>query len=431
MRRLPGRRRGPAKAAPPPRETILTIDHIGHRGDGIARTERGPVYVPNVLPGETVRASVARDRATLIEIVTAAPDRALPFCSHFGACGGCTSQHMEIGAYTEWKRAIVEIALRNRGIDLEIDPLIDAHGMGRRRATFHARFAGGNWIVGYSAPRSHHVVALDSCPILTLELSGAPDLVRALASGLPEAKRFDAQLTQTDAGIDVYITDANLPDLNGRQALADAAHRLDLARISVGDETIIAREPPRARMGPASVILPAGSFLQATAAGEQILADLVRTHLIAGTTSKADRRIADLFSGLGPFALRLCQDAAIEAFDTDDAAISALNRAVHEAKLHTLKAFARDLFVRPLHTSELDRFDGIVFDPPRAGAEAQARMLAGSKVPVVVAVSCDPATFARDAGVLIAGGYRLIRATPIDQFKWSPHVEVVGLFHKE
>jgi 23S rRNA (uracil1939-C5)-methyltransferase len=428
--RRPGRRRGPAKAPPPPHETILTIDHIGHRGDGVARTERGPVFVPNVLPGETVRASVAGDRATVVELVTAAPDRAQPFCPHFDACGGCTSQHMEAGAYTTWKRGIVQIALRNRGIDVQADPLIDAHGMGRRRATFHARFAAGGWVVGYSAQRSHHVVALESCPILTPELSMAPDLVRALAAGLAGAKRFDAQLTQTDTGLDVHITDASAPDMNGRQALADAAHRLDLARISVADETIAARRLPRVRMGPASVILPSGSFLQATAAGEQLLADLVRAHLVKGAAPKAGRRIADLFSGLGPFALRLCEDATVEAFDSDDAAISALNRAIHEAKLHTVKAFTRDLFGRPLHTSELDRFDGIVFDPPRAGAEAQARMLAASKVPLVVAVSCEPASFARDAALLIAGGYRLAQATPIDQFKWSPHVEIVGLFLK-
>jgi 23S rRNA (uracil1939-C5)-methyltransferase len=430
MTRSPRRRRGPAKAAPPQRETILTIDHIGHHGDGVARNERGPIYVPHTLSGETVRASLSGDRATLIEVVMAASDRAQPFCPHFDVCGGCTSQHMQAGAYARWKRGIVEIALHNRGIDLQIDPLIDAHGTGRRRATFHARFVSGSWIVGYNAQRSHLVVNLDSCPILTPELSNAPALVRDLATCLPGIKRFDAQFTHTESGIDVYITDAASPDLHGRQALAEAAHRLDLARITVGDETIAARKPPRVRMGLGAVVLPPGSFLQATAAGEQVLADLIRMHLIQSSVPKTGFRIADLFSGLGPFALRLGADAAVEAYDSDDAAIAALNRAIHEAKLHTIKAVARDLFVRPLHTSELGRFDGIVFDPPRAGAESQARMLAASTVPVVVAVSCDPASFARDAALLTAGGYRLMRVTPVDQFKWSPHVEIVGLFYK-
>ncbi len=430
MSRPSGRRRGPAKAAPPPRETVLTIDHIGHRGDGVARTERGPVYVPNTLAGETVRAAVAGERATLIEVMTPAPDRTQPFCQHFNVCGGCTSQHMEDSAYTAWKRGIVEIALRNRDIDVPVDPLIDAHGTGRRRATFHARFAAGSWIVGYSTQRSHQIIALDACPILTPEMAQAPDIVRTLALCLTEAKRLDAQLTLTDSGIDVHITDASAPDMQGRQALAEAADHLNLARITVGDETITTRKPPRVRMGPGSVILAPGSFLQATAAGEQTLADLVHAHLIETTAAKPGRRIADLFSGLGPFALRLCDDATLEAFDSDAAAIAALNRAVHEAKLHTLKATARDLFVRPLHTSELDRFDGVVFDPPRAGADAQARMLAASKVPNVVSVSCDSASFARDAALLIAGGYQLQKVSPIDQFKWSAHIEIVGLFRK-
>ena len=431
MSRPPGRRRGPAKAAPPPRETILTIDHIGHRGDGIARTERGPVYISNVLPGETVRASVIGDRGTLVEIVTPASDRAQPFCPHFNVCGGCTSQHMDVGAYTKWKRGIVEIALRNREIKAPVDPLIDAHGLGRRRTTLHARFAAGNWTVGYSARRSHDVVPIDACPILAPDLSDAPNVVRTLAAGLPGAKRFDAQLTQTDTGIDVHITDASVPDMPGRQTLAEALHRLGLARISVADETIVALKPPSVRMGQATVALPPGTFLQATAAGEQILAEFVRAHLIQGAMPKAGRRIADLFSGLGPFALRLAEDATVEAFDSDAAAISALKHAAHKAQFHNVTAVTRDLFQRPLHTSELDRFDGVVFDPPRAGAEAQARMLAASKVPVVVAVSCDPASFARDAALLIAGGYRLIRAIPVDQFKWSPHVEIVGSFCRE
>jgi len=435
--RAPRRRRGPAKASAPARETILTIDHLGHRGDGVARTERGAVYVPNTLPGETVRLSLSGERASVIELLTSSPQRADPFCPHFAACGGCTLQHMDASSYTAWKRAILETALRNRGIETEIGPLIDAHGAGRRRATFHARRSGTDWIVGYSALRSHHVVALESCPILVPALADGPKLVATLANALGGLARFDAQLTLTDNGIDVRLTGLGEIDLKSRTALAEAAHALNLARITADDETIVARATPRVQMGPASVAPPPGAFLQATADGERVIADLVCAHLKdlvskgSHSKSKGVARIGDLFCGLGPFALRLATEAAIEAFDSDQPAIEALTRAANETpKLRPLKASARDLFVRPLRADELDRFDGIVIDPPRAGAEAQARLIAASQVPIVVSVSCDPATFARDAALFLAGGYRLEQVTPIDQFKWSPHIEAVGLFRR-
>jgi 23S rRNA (uracil1939-C5)-methyltransferase len=412
------------------RETILTIDHLGHRGDGVARTEHGPVYVPNTLPGETVRVSMSGERASVIELLSPSPQRAEPFCPHFAVCGGCTSQHMEEAAYKTWKHAIVETALRNRAIDADIGPLIDAHGAGRRRATFHARKSGADWIVGYSAQRSHHVVALQSCPILVPALVDGPKQVAALANALSGLARFDAQLTQTDTGIDVRLTGLGEIDLKSRTALAEAAHTLNLARITADDETIVARTTPRVQMGPVSIVPPPGAFLQATEEGERVIADLVCTHL-KGLVSKGTAKIGDLFCGLGPFALRLATNAAIEAFDSDQPAIGALTRAANETpKLRPLKASTRDLFVRPLLANELDRFDGIVLDPPRAGAEAQIRMLAASKVPAIVSVSCDPATFARDSALLLAGGYRLEQVTPIDQFKWSPHIEAVGLFRR-
>jgi 23S rRNA (uracil1939-C5)-methyltransferase len=208
--------------------------------------------------------------------------------------------------------------------------------------------------------------------------------------------------------------------------LIDAAAAQDLARVSLHGDVLVERRPPRVAMGRASVAPPPGAFLQATRAGEEALAALVR-----GACAGA-RRIADLFAGCGPFALRLAEDAEILAVDGDAAALAALDRAWRATPgLRRIRVEARDLFRRPLLGPELARFDAVALDPPRAGAEAQARQLADSTVPVVASVSCDAGTFARDAAVLTAGGYRLERVTPVDQFKYSAHVELVGVFWRE
>lgn len=425
MAHPPKRRRTTPHKSPPAREAILTIDGIGHRGDGVARLDGRPVFVPNTLPGESVCASVAGERGTVLGVLQASPERATPFCPHFGICGGCTSQHMTTTSYSAWKRGIVEIALKNRGIELAPDPLIDAHGQGRRRATLHAQKAGSVWVVGFSEARSHRIFNLDRCPILAADLHRAPDIVRALAHTLPKASRFDAHVTLTDSGLDLHLVGIDALTLETRTAMANEAERLDLARIAVDDEAVSVRRQPRVQMGLAAVAVPPGGFLQATAAGERILAEQVCKHL-SGVP-----RVADLFAGLGPFALRLAEAASVEAIDSDPSLTAALSRAARYAtKLRPIKVETRDLFMRPLQPAELDRFDGIVFDPPRAGAEAQARILAASRVSTIVAVSCDPASLARDAALLIAGGYKLERVTPIDQFKWSPHVEIVALFRR-
>ena len=418
------RRRGPAKVPPSPREQILTIEYVGHRGDGVAHDDDKSIFVPGTLAGETVRAEVSGERGRAIEVLQAAPGRIDPSCPHFGTCGGCTSQHMTDAAYTDWKQGIVEAALRHRGLSPVIEPLLDAHGLGRRRATLHARRTGTGWTVGYAEARSHRVLDLDSCPILARDLARAPAIVRDLASIIPRIDRFDAQLTATAGGIDVHLIGVTEPDQAARAALAAIADRLDLARLAIDGETIVERRSPRIAMGEAVVAPPPGAFLQATAAGELALANLVVAHLGAA------RRIADLFCGLGPFALRLAASASVYAADTEPASIAALTRAARAVpKLRPIHAEIRDLFVRPLQGAELDRFDGVVFDPPRAGAEAQARALAAAHVPLVVSVSCDAATFARDAAILTGGGYRLDRVAPIDQFKWTPHVEIVGSFN--
>ncbi len=407
-------------------EMILHIAAMGRHGEGVAETADGPVYVPFTLPGETVRATVDGRHARLVEIVEPSPARIAPSCPHFGTCGGCAVQHWRTEDYRIWKRGLVETALTHRHIDAPVGEPIDAHGAGRRRVTLHVRFARGRVLAGFMEGRSHRLLDLDTCPIVVPALSDAAAVARDLAIPLAAAgKPLDVLCTATDTGLDCDIRGAVGDDAAIQVALSEAAMRLGLARLTVNRALGIARTPPTLRIGPARVPLPPGAFLQATAAGEAVLARLV------GAGVGAAGRIADLFCGIGPFALRLAERATVAAFDSDRPALDALSRAARAASgLKPVQAERRDLFRRPLTAKELARFDAVVFDPPRAGAEAQARELAKSKVPVVVAVSCDPPSFARDAAILVEGGYGIEFVAPVDQFKYSTHVEIVATFRR-
>jgi 23S rRNA (uracil1939-C5)-methyltransferase len=277
--------------------------------------------------------------------------------------------------------------------------------------------------VGFTAYRAHHVVPIDLCPVLAPELAGAIEAAWALAEVLrPERKPLDIQVTASEPGLDIDVRGSGPlpPALIARLAGLAQAHRL--ARLTRHGELIAQRATPTLRMGRAQVALPPGAFLQATAEGEATLARLVIAY--AGDAGI----VADLFAGVGPFALRLAERARVSAVDSDAAAIAALRQAAGARGLKPIEAHVRDLFRRPLVAAELARFDAVVFDPPRQGAQAQARALAESKVPVAIAASCNPATFARDARLLVDGGYRLVAVTPVDQFRYSPHVEIVARF---
>jgi 23S rRNA (uracil1939-C5)-methyltransferase len=406
----------------------LAITHIGRRGDGIAETERGPVYVPYTLPGETAEVDDwpgHPDRRRLIRIEAPSAERIEAICPHFGICGGCALQHWEQARYRDWKRGLVVEALAQVGLATEVvDPLINAHGEGRRRAVFHAwRRSHDVLEVGFAALRTHHLVAIDHCPVLAPSLAGAIEACWAIAEALGgQGKPLDIQVTATENGLDVDVRGSG-PLPPGRMTeLARLADRHRLARLTRHGDLVAQRAPPTLTMGRARVVLPPGAFLQATAAGEAMLAALVIEHC---GSAKA---IADLFAGVGPFALRLAERAKITAADIDAEAVAALANAAKLPGLKPIAAERRDLFQRPFLASEIARMDAVVFDPPRQGAEAQARALAASKVPTIVAVSCNPATFARDAKILIDGGYRLTRVTPVDQFLYSAHVELVGRF---
>jgi 23S rRNA (uracil1939-C5)-methyltransferase len=403
----------------------LAIERIGHRGDGVADGPDGPIFVPGTLPGERVEVESVPgqpDRRHLLTIEQASAERIVPICLHFGICGGCALQHWRTEAYRAWKRGLVVEALRQAGVEAPVGDLIDAHGDGRRRVVFHARKMHDTLAVGFSAARAHQIIAIDRCPILAKSLDGALKAAWAIAELLAATgKPLDIAVTATDAGLDVDVRGSGPLTARSISALAHVAAQQNLARLTRHGELLAQARAPALRMGAATVLLPPAAFLQATAEGEAALSRLV-LHSCAGAKS-----VVDLFAGVGPFALRLAAQARITALDEDDAALAALKRAAAStAGLKPVTVERRDLFKNPLIAAELNRFDAVVFDPPRQGAQAQSRELALSRVPVIVAVSCNPGTFARDARLLTDGGYRLTSVTPVDQFRYSAHVEIVA-----
>ena len=407
----------------------LLIDHVGHLGDGVALAEGRSLFVPYTLGGETVEVTAAPglhpDRRQLVLVEQASPERIEPFCQHFGICGGCAIQHWEAERYRAWKRDLVIATLAQAKINCEVSSLIDAHGKGRRRMTVHARKGSHDVLkVGFAAAHSHDVVPIDRCPILDPGLNGALDAAWALAEPLTGiGKPLDIQITATDSGLDVDIRGSGPLPAAAVTALSLIATKHALARLTRHGELVLMRQPPGVTMGKARVILPPGSFLQATVAGEETLAALVAEYC------RRAKHLADLFCGVGPFALRLAEKSRVSAYDNDAGAIASLQKAVTSTSgLKPVRVEARDLFRRPLVAEELRDFDAVVFDPPRQGAQAQAERLAASKVPLVIAVSCNVATFARDARILIEGGYKIEGVTPVDQFRHTPHVELVARF---
>ena len=407
----------------------LVVDRVGHLGDGVALSNGQPIYVPYTLPGETVEVTNVPghhpDRRQLVQIEKASAQRIAPFCQHFATCGGCAIQHWAAEPYQAWKRGLVIEALAHAGIDCEVDSLIDAHGLGRRRATLHARMGTHEVLkVGFSAANSHDIVPIDRCPILDPGLNGALDAAWAIAEALkPSGKPLDIQMTATGGGLDVDVRGSGPLPSSMIATLSRVAETHRLARLTRHGELVLMRAQPAIAIGSATVVLPPGSFLQATVAGEETLAALVLDHC------KGAKHVADLFCGVGPFALRLAAKSKVTAFDIDAPSVSALQKAAGSTPgLKPVRCETRDLFRRALVPQEIKDFDAIVFDPPRQGAQTQAQALAASRIPLVVAVSCNVATFARDARILIDAGYQIEGVTPVDQFRHTPHVELVARF---
>lgn len=404
------------------------VSILGRHGHGIAETETGRVFIPYSLPAETIRVKITGDRGEVMEIIETANNRIDPICQHFGECGGCVVQHFQEDAYHEWKRGIVTTALRHQGLDVDVEPIIDAHGAGRRRVTLHVRRYGGHVQVGFMQAKSHQLSNIQACPVLVSALSGAIDLARGLGDCLNTSTHgLDVQLTVSESGLDCNAIGASAHGYEQHMALAAITEKYDLARLALDGEIVAERRKPHVSIGAAQVALPVGGFLQATLEGERVLSELVRGYVVASGA----RFGADLFCGIGTYALRLADHVRVFAADSNAASVNALATAVrHTQNLKPVDTVVRDLFDNPLSVEDLADFDFVVFNPPRAGAQTQAAEIALSLVPTVIAVSCDPSSFARDARILVDGGYVLERVTPVDQFKWSTHVEIVGLFRK-
>jgi 23S rRNA (uracil1939-C5)-methyltransferase len=398
--------------------TKITIDRIGNKGDGVGTFGETSYFVPKSLPGETVEF----DRGKISKIMVASSDRIEPFCRHYAACGGCKFQHWSHEPYAQWKRALIVEALSSQGIKCAVDPLIDAHGQGRRRVSLHVRLIENVWRAGYMEAKSHDLVAIDTCPVMVPQLANAPEIAAAFG---PLMSACDVAITVADNGLDVSVKAERDAVTKRIAAFNEIMQTYNVARISVNGEVAAQDRVPTLKIGKAKVQLPVQSFLQATALGEDSLVKLVRAGLVKS------KKVLDLFCGVGPFAFQIAETHKVHGIDLDKPAIAAMLQAARFAVgLKPLTAESRDLFDNPLVPAELNEFDAVVFDPPRAGAEAQAKNLAKSKVKRVIAVACDVTSFARDAAILTRGGYTLEKVTPVDQFKYTAHVEIVGLFRR-
>ncbi|MCB1464189.1 MAG: class I SAM-dependent RNA methyltransferase [Nitratireductor sp.] len=409
----------------------LTIESLGRQGDGVASSPDGPAHVPFTLPGETVTISDKGRRPRLERVIEASPLRREPVCRHFGECGGCRLQHFEIEAYREWKRGLVAEALARAGIETEIAPLKSFATASRRRAVFSAvRTAAGpkpGIVFGFQERDTNRIVDLAECPVLVPAIVERIEALRALCQVLAPGKGvMKLNVLASENGLDLAAeTESRIAPKSTDRAIALAGES-GFARLSVNGEILAQFRTPFLDFGGSAVAVPPGGFVQAVAAAEQAMAERVTSHL------EDCKRVADLFCGAGTFALRLAAASEVHAIETDAAAIDALDRAWRGTggRLKRITSERRDLFRRPMQPGELTGFDGLVFDPPRAGAQAQARELASSDIGKIAAVSCNPVTLARDLSLLVEGGYRVVSVLPLDQFVFTPHVEAVALLQR-
>lgn len=413
-------------------ETV-TINRLGAQGDGIAEGPDGPIYAPFTLPGESVALAVNKSHGTLISLREPSPERIEPHCRHFGpdgvngTCGGCTLQHASDTLYHGFKRDLVIAALKSKGLKPEVAPLITAQPGQRRRAVFTARKTEEDLLLGFNQAESHHIVAISECPIASPGIVSKLATIARIGTAMAvNAEPFRITVLETLSGLDLAVDGIKkLDDRERRRTVEAVLGERGIARVSLNGEIIVEPVRPVIDFGGVSVSPPPGSFTQATAQAEEAMAKLVLDHL-----GKA-KRVADLFAGCGTFALRIARKARVHAVEGEDKALKALDFAARNTQgLKPVTIEKRDLFRRPVMAQELKVFDAIVFDPPRAGAEAQCQEIARSGVKKIVAVSCNPVTLARDLSILTAAGYRITSVTPIDQFLWSSHVEAVATLEK-
>lgn len=406
---------------------------FGRQGDGLIKSECGNVFVAGVLPDETVEYEIiGGGRARLTGVRTPSPDRAAPLCPCFGECGGCVLQHLNADAYRRFKLRFFKETLSSIGDLPEFDEPFFAPINARRRAGFAVYWNGRTRRFGFNARQSDRIVEMERCPVLVPALSALIQPLRAFIcdAGRAYPKKAgvgDAYVLMTEVGADILLTLPFEPDFDWRQSAAAFAESVGAARISwrtnerANAEPLAVLRAPEIKAGDFTIKPPAGCFLQPSVAGQDALTQSVVEY--AGKS----KRVCDLFCGAGTFTLPLMRKKRIvKGTDNAPQALAALRKA-SEGRVETME---RDLFKTPLYPDELYEYDAVVFDPPRAGAKAQCEQIAATDVPRVVAVSCNPVSFVRDAEILIRGGYRLTRLRPVDQFVFTPHMELAALFEK-
>lgn len=415
--------------------TALTvkIQSLGAQGDGIAHCPDGTVYVPFTLPGETVAIARVKDQGTIMSIIEAASERREPACRHFGpdgkngTCGGCSLQHMVDDPYRDFKRNLVVSALRSKGLNVQVDALVHCRPGERRRVVFAARKTEKGLLLGFSQSGSHHIVDIEECPVTSDGIVSRLDAIRSI--GLPLASNADPfriTVMETLSGLDISVEGIKSVNDKQRRALTEIVLSMrGIARVSLSGEILIEPQKPVIDFDGVKISPPSGSFAQATRQAEDAMAELVLAHV------GKSKRIADLFCGSGTFALRLARLGKVHAVEAEDKPLKALDLAARNTQgLKPVSIEKRDLFRHPVIVKDLKNYDAVVFDPPRAGAEAQCKELARSTVKKIVAISCNPLSLARDLAILVEGGYRVTKVTPVDQFLWSPHVEAVATLEK-
>ena len=413
----------------------LAVERIGARGEGIAQYRGEPVFVPFTVPGDRIRARLGARRhggweGFVVDRLASGPQRAAPCCRHFETCGGCALQHLDGASYRRIKLEALLTALERVGIGPGMIGPMRLVPPERRRARLGISTPRDPRLparIGYREQFRHELIDLGECPVLEPALFALIGRLRQVARDLiPPGGSAEATLTRTDSGIDLLIEAAERPSLGACEVLASFAEEGDLARIvwrSGADELVVVEHRPvRVLLSGVAVPFPPGAFLQASPSAEMILVEEVLSGVGPG------RPAIDLFAGLGTFAFALAGVGPVHAIEGDARTAAALARAAADQPRLTVER--RDLARNPVPARALARYAAAVFDPPRAGAARQAEALAASAIATVVAVSCNPATFARDAARLVGGGYRLERVTPVDQFVWTHHLELAGVFRR-
>ncbi len=427
------KKRSLAPSATPDRRAVspaglAAIDSMGAQGHGVAHIGGRKHFIPFTLPGERVRVEFEGQKPVAAAIETPSPERIAPLCKHFGACGGCVLQHWADAPYMEWKQGLVTSALTRAGIEAPIEPLRAYPVASRRRAAFTARNAGGKIVLGYNAARSHDAVDLEECPVLLPRIAQAlPHLRTALGAAMPPKSEAKISVTAAANGLDCSILGPPLP-APAHAKVIGALEAAGFIRAIWNGDLVLVAAAPLVSSGGGNVTLPPNAFLQAVEACERDMADWLLDAL--GHTKLAGP-VCDLFAGLGAFTFPAATLAPVTAYEENQNAVASLAAAAKRTTgLKAVSAIRRDLYRNPLGPLELNKFAALIIDPPREGAEAQARALASSKTAMVAALSCNPASFARDAAILTGGGFKLTRLAAFDQFRFSAHVEIAALFQR-